>query len=86
MGEDKDYKPEIIMHSNAANNRFDKGKLVRAPTCARSTKCRSLKLIFSLIDVACVTAFVLCSGVPRIFSDGGSTNSVEDRGQRERGS
>ena len=26
------------------------------------------------------------SGVPRIFFGGGSTNSVEDRGQRERGS
>ena len=30
---------------------------------------------------------VLCSGVPRtFFSGGGSTNSVEDRGQRGRGS
>ena len=27
-----------------------------------------------------------CSGVPRNFARGGSTNSVEDRGQRERGS
>ena len=31
--------------------------------------------------------FVRTSGVPRnFFSGGGSTNSVEDRGQRERGS
>jgi hypothetical protein len=28
----------------------------------------------------------VCSGVPRNFVCGGSTNSVEDRGQRERGS
>ena len=27
-----------------------------------------------------------CSGVPTNFVGGGSTNSVEDRGQRERGS
>jgi len=26
------------------------------------------------------------SGVPRNFNDGGSTNSVEEKGQRERGS
>ena len=30
--------------------------------------------------------FLLGSGVPRNFFRGGSTNSVEDRGQRERGS
>jgi hypothetical protein len=30
--------------------------------------------------------FIVHSGVPRIFFGGGSTNSVEDRGQRERGS
>ena len=29
---------------------------------------------------------VQCIGVPRDFVRGGSTNSVEDRGQRERGS
>ena len=29
---------------------------------------------------------VRTSGVPRNFVGGGSTNSVEDRGQRERGS
>jgi hypothetical protein len=29
---------------------------------------------------------MLNSGVPRNFVGGGSTNSVEDRGQRERGS
>ena len=29
---------------------------------------------------------VQCSGVPRNFFGGGSTNSAEDRGQRERGS
>ena len=29
---------------------------------------------------------MLASGVPRNFFGGGSTNSVEDRGQRERGS
>jgi hypothetical protein len=28
----------------------------------------------------------LYSGVPRIYFEGGSTNSVEDRGQREWGS
>ena len=33
------------------------------------------------------TAIYRCSGVPRNFvPGGGSTNSVEDRGQRERGS
>ena len=32
-------------------------------------------------------AFACCSGVPRNFVPGGvSTNSVEDKGQRERGS
>ena len=30
--------------------------------------------------------FMSVSGVPRIFFRGGSTNSVEPRGQRERGS
>ena len=29
---------------------------------------------------------VICSGVPRNFFRGGSTNSIEDRGQRGRGS
>ena len=34
-----------------------------------------------------VVSVVCCSGVPRnFFRKGGSTNSVEDRGQRERGS
>jgi hypothetical protein len=32
------------------------------------------------------SVYLSCSGVPRIFFGGGSTNSVEDRGQRERGS
>jgi hypothetical protein len=31
-------------------------------------------------------AYLDTSSVPRIFFGGGSTNSVEDRGQRERGS
>ena len=39
----------------------------------------------------CASSFICIgglegSGVPRIFFRGGSTNSVEDRGQRERGS
>jgi len=35
--------------------------------------------------VSNITLF-LCSGVPRNLFGGGSTNSVEDRGHRERGS
>jgi len=35
----------------------------------------------------CLFLMLLCSGIPRNFVwGGGSTNSVEDRGQRERGS
>ena len=33
-----------------------------------------------------VVRMTMSSGVPRNFVRGGSTNSVEDRGQRERGS
>ena len=33
-----------------------------------------------------VIYIVLCSGIPMNFVWGGSTNLVEDRGQRERGS
>ena len=41
---------------------------------------------YDKILVRCVCVCV-CSGVPRIFfSGGGSTNSVEDRGEREWGS
>ena len=47
----------------------------------------------SVCAAACVwpegeqaTALNEASGVPRNFVRGGSTNSVEDRGQRERGS
>jgi len=36
--------------------------------------------------VAARTVRTLASGVPRNFVRGGSINSVEDRGQRERGS
>ena len=40
--------------------------------------------------MVCLKILVVCSGVPRNFVWGGgggvSTNSVEDRGQRERGS
>jgi len=35
----------------------------------------------------CPIGYIECSGVPRNFvRGGGSTNSVEDRGQREQGS
>ena len=38
------------------------------------------------ITVLCRFPIGRNSGVPRNFVQGGSTNSVEDRGQRERGS
>ena len=42
----------------------------------------------STLDLGEVTdlCVISSSGVPRDFFRGGSTNSVEDRGQRERGS
>ena len=52
----------------------------------------TFKLASSSVGVFLITEFCNCvrieltSGVPRNFFRGGSTNSVEDRGQRERGS
>ena len=60
MGEEKDHKPEIIMHYNATKSGVDiLDKLVREHTCMRSTRRCPLKLFLSLIDVACVNAYVL---------------------------
>jgi len=60
MGEDRDHKPEIIMHYNATKSGVNiLDKLVREYTCTRSTSCWPLTLFLSLIDVACVNAFVL---------------------------
>jgi len=58
MGEEKDHKPEIIMHCNAPNSGVDiLDKLVREYICTRSTRHWPLKLFHNLIDVACVNAF-----------------------------
>ena len=60
MGEEKDHKPEIIMHHNATKSGVDVlDKLVREYICMRSTRHWPLKLFLNLIDVAAVTAFVL---------------------------
>jgi len=57
MGEEKDHKPEFIMHSNATASGFDvQDKLVREDSCMKSTRHWCLKLFFSLTDVACVNA------------------------------
>ena len=60
MGEEKDHKPEIIMHYNATKNGADiLDKLVRKCTCRRSTRHWHLKLFLNFIDTACVNALVL---------------------------
>ena len=60
MGEEKDHKPDIIMHYNATKSGGDiLDKLVREYTCMRSTRCWPLKLFFNLIYVTCVNAIVL---------------------------
>ena len=59
-GEKKDDKPEIIMHYNATKSAVDVlDKLVKEYVFTRSTRCWPLKLFLSLIDIACVNAFVL---------------------------
>jgi len=48
MGEEKDHKPEFIMHSNATKSGFDVlDNLVREDTCMKSTRRWCLK-IFSV--------------------------------------
>ena len=45
MGEEKDHKPEFIMHSNATESGFDvQDKRVREDTCMKSTRHWYLKL------------------------------------------
>jgi hypothetical protein len=45
MGEEKDHKPEFIMHSNATKSGFIiLDKLVREDTCMKSTRRWCLKL------------------------------------------
>jgi hypothetical protein len=59
MGEEKYHKPKIIMQ-NVIKSALDvPNQLVRDCTCMRSTRYWCLKLFCSLIDVACVNAFVL---------------------------
>jgi len=45
-------------------------------------------ILYNQQDATYIMFFVIISGIPRnfFFGGGGSTNSVEDRGQRERGS
>jgi hypothetical protein len=60
MGEEKDHKPEIIMHYNVTKSGSDiLDKLVREHTCTRSTWCNLLKLFPSLNAVVSVNVFVL---------------------------
>jgi len=60
MGEEKDHKPEIIMHYNATKSGADiLDKLVREYTYRRSTRSWHLKLFLIFIDVACVNSLVL---------------------------
>ena len=59
MGEEKDHKPEIIMHYNATKCEVDVlDKHVREYTCMRSMTCWPLKLL-NLNDDVCANAFVL---------------------------
>jgi hypothetical protein len=45
MGEEKEHKPEFIMHSNATKSGFDiQDKLVREDTCMKSIRRWCLKL------------------------------------------
>jgi len=45
MGEEKDHKPEFIMHSNATESGYEiQNKLVREDTCMKSTRHWCLKL------------------------------------------
>jgi hypothetical protein len=50
-------------------------------TLHRVISCKTVDII-----VTCKYGSLNCSGVPRNFFRGGSTNADEDRGQRERGS
>jgi hypothetical protein len=60
MGEERDHKPEIIMHHNAMKSGVDVlDKLVEEYTCTRSTSRWPLTRFLTLIVVACVNAFVL---------------------------
>ena len=59
LGEEKDHKPEIIMHYNATKCGVDVlDKDVREYICTRSKRCWPLKL-FNLIDVVSANVFVL---------------------------
>ena len=59
MGKEKDHKPEIIMYYNATKSGVNiLDKPVRECACTRSTRHWPLKLFLTLIDVACVNAFV----------------------------
>ena len=59
MGEEKNHKPEIIMHYNAIKCGVDVlDKYVWEYTCMRSMRCWQLKL-FNLIDVVSANVFVL---------------------------
>jgi hypothetical protein len=60
MGEERDHKPEIIMHYNATKCGVDVlDKLVREYACTRSTSHWPLTLFLNLIDVAFVNAYIL---------------------------
>ena len=60
MGEENYNKPEIVMHYNATKSDADiLDKLMKEYTCTRPTRHWPLKIFLSLIDIACVNAFVL---------------------------
>ena len=55
MGEEKDHKPEILMHYNATKKGDDAlDKLVREHTCTRPTRSWPLTLFLNLTGVAFV--------------------------------